>query len=427
MSLADLGPYRLPPEDAIYETALREALVRELFDRSVASMVALIPVLFILKEVLDFAWDLAPGIKWVFAFIALVLAGRLALFFWVRNAPGRAASRLLGWSFMAGAALLAAGFAAMNWLAWPYLSVGQIGLLIITHAGINAVALTSMAPSVWAYLSYMGLDILSLLLLAAFKGGIPDYNHLLVLLLAIYLLTLPVMSIQNHRALVERVLTEIKLKDLTLQDTLTGLRNRRFLIEFMGPESDRILRSWGPGSPVQQNLAILLLDLDHFKQVNDSHGHAAGDAILQQLSALLMDTLRRQDLVIRWGGEEFVLVARGADRGYALMLAERIREKIEGHAFSLPDGKPLKRTCSIGYSLFPFSTRQPGLLSWEQVLSLADCSLYRAKNAGRNRAIGTFPGDQSWDGDPTGRLAEVEKDLGKASQAGLIKLMGELR
>lgn len=427
MSLTDLGPYRLPPGDAAYEPALRDALVRELYDRSAAAMAALVPVLFILKAVLDFAWDLAPGIKWVFAAISVVVAIRLGLLFWVRQNPGRASARQLSWAFLAGTTLLAAGFAAMNWLAWPYLSVGQIGLLIITHAGINAAALTTMAPSAWAYILYMGLDILSLLLLAALKGGIPDYNHLLVLLLAIYLLALPVMSIQNHRALVDRVLAGLKLKDLSLLDTLTGLRNRRFLMEFMEPESERILRTWGPESALQQSLAILMLDLDHFKQVNDTHGHAAGDAVLQQLSALLKDTLRRHDLIIRWGGEEFVLVARGADRGYALLLAERIREKVEGHTFLLPDGKPLKKTCSIGYSLYPFSTRQPHLLAWEQVLSLADTSLYRAKHAGRNKAIGSFPGELPWDGDVACRLAEIEQDLGAACQAGYIKLMGELR
>jgi diguanylate cyclase (GGDEF)-like protein len=426
MPLTDLGPYRLRPEDADYETALRDALVRELYDRSAAAMAALVPVLFILKSVLDFAWDLAPGIKWVFAFIAAVVAARLGLLYWMRQHPGRATARQLGWAFLAGATLLAVGFAAMNWIAWPYLSVGQIGLLIITHAGINAAALTTMAPSAWAYILYMGLDILSLLLLAALKGGIPDYNHLLILLLAIYLVALPAMSIQNHRALVDRVLAGLKLKDLSLHDTLTGLRNRRFLTEFMAPESERILRSWGPESPLQQSLAILMLDLDHFKQVNDTHGHAAGDAVLQQLSALLMDTLRRHDLIIRWGGEEFVLVARGADRGYALLLAERIREKVEGYTFTLPDGKPLRKTCSIGYSLYPFSTRQPHLLGWEQVLTLSDAALYRAKSAARNRALGVFSGEKPWEGDLTPGLDEVTRDLDRAARSELVRIMGEL-
>ena len=235
------------------------------------------------------------------------------------------------------------------------------------------------------------------------------------------------MSIQNHRSLVDRVLSGLKLKDMALHDTLTGLRNRRFLMEFMSVESAQILRSWGPGTQLQQSLAILMLDLDHFKQVNDTHGHAAGDAVLGQLAGILKATLRQPDLVIRWGGEEFVLIARGADRGYALMLAERIRGKVEAHTFTLPDGKSLKKTCSIGYSLYPFATQKPDLLSWEQVLSLSDTALYRAKASGRNRTQGIFQGEHEWEGDTAARLDEVQEDPDAAARSGLVRLIDELR
>ncbi len=426
MSLADLGPFRLPAEDAAYEAALRDALVKELYGRGFGAVVALIPLLFILKAILDSAWVRAPGLKAIFIALSLVLVGRIALQFWERNGTRRASAHQLGWAFFVGALLIASGFAAMNWAAWPYLGPGQIGLLVILHAGINAVALTTMAPSAWAYLVYMGVDVLSLLLLAWFKGGIPDYNHLLILLLLLYLIALPVMCIQNHRALADRILSGLKLQDLALQDTLTGLRNRRFLAEFMGPETERILRSWTPDSTVPQSLTLLLLDLDHFKQVNDTLGHAAGDAILKQLATLLTESVRKHDLAIRWGGEEFVLVARGADRGYALVLAERIRAKVASHVFTLPDGKTLNKTCSIGYSLFPFAPKRTDLLTWEQVLSLADAALYRAKAAGRNRAFGVFPGESPLEGDGATLTASVERDLSAASQAGLVRIMGEL-
>lgn len=426
MSLADLGPYRLQAGDAAYEAALRDALVKELYDRGIGAVVALVPVLFILKEILDSAWVSAPGLKSTFTAVALVLAARLIFHFWVRHSPGRMTSARLGWIFFVMAAALALGFAAMNWVAWPFLSPGQIGLLVILHAGINAVALTTMAPSVWAYSIYMGVDVGSLLLLAWTRGGIPDYNHLLMLLLVIFMTALPALSIQNHRSLADRILGGLKLQDLALQDTLTGLRNRRFLTEFMDPETERILRSWGPGSPTPQNLTILMLDLDHFKQVNDTLGHAAGDAVLKQLATLLTEAVRKHDLAIRWGGEEFVLVARGADRGYALVLADRIRAKVESHAFRLPDGKELKKTCSIGYSLFPFDPQKVELLTWEQVLSLADAALYRAKATGRNRAIGVFPGEQPWHGEGVHLVEACERDLGDSAHAGVIRIMGEL-
>lgn len=427
MSLTDLGPVRLSPEDAAYEAPLREALVAELYNRSLGTIVALVPVLFILKAILGPAWSLAPGVKAVFVGIALVLAARLTLVFRLRLAPGSVEPRRQSQLFLLGAVLLSGGFAAVSWLAWSHLSVGQVGLLVILHAGINAVAMTSMAPSLWSYLAYSWLDIFTLLMLALRRGGIPGHEGMLALLLGLYLLALTVISVQNHRYLVERVLSGLKLKDLSLQDTLTGLRNRRFLVEFMEPETEQVLRSWAPGSPQQQSFAILLLDLDHFKQVNDTHGHAAGDAVLKQLAALLGSTLRKQDLVIRWGGEEFVLVARGADRGYALVLAERIRERVAAHTFLLPGGGELHKTCSIGYSVYPFSPAAPQMLSWEQVLSLADACLYRAKATGRDRAIGAFPGERGWEGDPKASLECAERDLGAAAKDGLLRLMGELR
>ncbi|MBS1766394.1 MAG: GGDEF domain-containing protein [Acidobacteria bacterium] len=427
MALTDLGPVRLSPEDAAYEAPLREALVAELYSRSRGTIVALVPVLFILKAILGPAWSLAPGVKAVFIWIALVLAARLALVLRLRLAPGSVDPRRQAQLFLLGAVLLSGGFAGVSWLAWNQLSVAQVGLLVVLHAGINAVAMTSMAPSLWSYLAYSWLDIFTLLTLTLLRGGFPGHEAMLALLLGLYLMALTLISVQNHRSLVDRILSGLKLRDLSLQDTLTGLRNRRFLVEFMEPETEQVLRSWDPGSHQPQSFAILLLDLDHFKQVNDTYGHAAGDAVLKQLAALLGSTLRKQDLVIRWGGEEFVLVARGTDRGYALMLAERIREKVAAHTFRLPGGGELHKTCSIGYSVFPFAPAAPRLLSWEQVLSLADACLYRAKGAGRDRAIGAFPGERPWEGDASARLEAITQQLDVATQAGEIRLVGELR
>ncbi len=423
MSLIDLGPYRLPAEDAAYEAALRDALVKELYDRGLGTGLALIPVLLILKAILNSAWDDAPGVKILYVALAMVLVLRLVLLYWHRGGSGRATSRQLGWAFLLGAALMSIGFAAINWFAWPFLSPGQIGLLVILHVGISSVALTSMAPSVWAFLVYIGVNVSSLLFLAWQRGGVPEYNHLLILLIVLYLCALPAMCIKNHRTMADQFLTGLKLKDMALQDTLTGLRNRRFLLEFMGLESERILRSWSPDSAIHQNLTILMLDLDHFKQVNDTLGHSAGDEVLRQVASILVDTVRKHDLVIRWGGEEFVIVARGSDRSYALVLAERIRAKIESHAFALADGKSLSKTCSIGFSLYPFAPERPDQTDWEQVLGLADAALYRAKASGRNRALGVFPGARTIEeGQPL--LDRVKHNLSEAVEAGVVRILG---
>lgn len=108
------------------------------------------------------------------------------------------------------------------------------------------------------------------------------------------------------------------------------------------------------------------------------------------------------------------------------MLADRIRTKVESHPFMLPDGKEIRKTCSIGYSLFPFDPSTPELLAWDQVLGLADTALYRAKASGRNRAIGVYPGEKPWSGEGAALLTAAESDLQGSAQSGLVRIMGEL-
>jgi diguanylate cyclase (GGDEF)-like protein len=136
---------------------------------------------------------------------------------------------------------------------------------------------------------------------------------------------------------------------------------------------------------------LVMVDLDHFKSVNDRHGHAAGDLVLQQIATLLRDCTRESDTVARWGGEEFAVVARQAGPQDAEALVERIRSRVEAHEFLLGDGAVLRRTCSIGYAIYPFIPAEPQRLGWEPLLELADRCLYVAKRSGRNRAVGLRP------------------------------------
>ena len=107
---------------------------------------------------------------------------------------------------------------------------------------------------------------------------------------------------------------------------------------------------------------------------------------------------RESDCVVRWGGEEFLIVSRFADRDEAPLMSERIRKSIEKHDFELPNGGTLKKTCSIGFACYPFLRDQPLALSWEQVIDIADRALYAAKKSGRNRCIG-ITANQITDGD----------------------------
>jgi diguanylate cyclase (GGDEF)-like protein len=167
-----------------------------------------------------------------------------------------------------------------------------------------------------------------------------------------------------------------QIEEASLTDPLTGLRNRRFLEQSIGADLELSARGHG-------DLVVLLIDLDHFKSVNDTHGHAAGDAVLAELARLLQETFRASDYVVRWGGEEFLIVVRFVDRAGAGELAEKIRASVAAHPFPVPDGTILTRTCSIGFSSWP----QQGM-SWDQVIDRADAALYAAKRGGRNAAVG---------------------------------------
>jgi diguanylate cyclase (GGDEF)-like protein len=185
-----------------------------------------------------------------------------------------------------------------------------------------------------------------------------------------------------------------QLEDISLSDPLTGLSNRRYLQKIMLMDIAKVQREYDiehskrPRQKKSLDLTFLILDVDFFKSVNDLYGHSAGDTLLIQLSDLLTKICRESDCVIRWGGEEFIIVSRFADREEALLMAERIRKSIEKHSFKLQDNTALQKTCSIGFACFPFLPDRPMELSWEQVIDVADHALYAAKKSGRNRSVG---------------------------------------
>lgn len=173
-----------------------------------------------------------------------------------------------------------------------------------------------------------------------------------------------------------------KLLEASLTDPLTGLRNRRFLFEEVHKHVE-LIRRWKHSEdddPEQDlNIVFLIIDLDHFKPVNDRCGHAAGDEILLQVRDVLLGLCRSSDFVIRWGGDEFIIVSRNARIDQIETLAERIRSEISRRVFELDDAQVVRTSCSIGFSCYPFVPRCPDVLNWEQVLGLADAALFFAK------------------------------------------------
>jgi len=174
---------------------------------------------------------------------------------------------------------------------------------------------------------------------------------------------------------IERSLLFEEIKKLTLIDALTNLFNRRKMEEDLRNELERSKRYTRP-------LSILMIDIDHFKNYNDYHGHQKGDEVLRKIASILRDNVRTIDRVYRYGGEEFLVMLPEIDKEGALACAERLRRKVEQEPFegeeeSQPSGKI---TISIGVASYPLDGD-----SIEKLIEAADSALYRAKASGRNR------------------------------------------
>ena len=205
----------------------------------------------------------------------------------------------------------------------------------------------------------------------------------------------------------------IELKQQSVRDPLTGLYNRRHFQDFMagfvppdqsGAEDDDTVG------------AIFLLDVDHFKHINDGHGHAAGDAVLKMISAALGDILRETDMIVRWGGEEFLAFLPAVPRGTLDEVARRVLTGIGGRS-AQHHGQSIAANVSIGYAPYPLA---PGgtVLPWERAVNLVDMALYLAKSHGRNRAYGV----KDFANFEQTSMEEIEENLEQAWRAGFVDL-----
>ena len=205
-------------------------------------------------------------------------------------------------------------------------------------------------------------------------------------------------ELQEKNATLEQLNSELqqangRLETMSLTDPLTGLGNRRLLFRYLEKDAPAVLRRHQDAANQlqtvhQSDLLFFLIDLDHFKRINDSFGHAVGDEVLLTVKDRLQQICREQDFLVRYGGEEFLLVSRYSERSISPQLAERIRSVISDQPLSLKNGSRLSISCSIGYAAFPLHLDMVNAYTCEQVLQVADCLLYAAKHSGRNNWVG---------------------------------------
>lgn len=206
-------------------------------------------------------------------------------------------------------------------------------------------------------------------------------------------------KVRERTAALEALSHELRLKSAALEassltDPLTGLHNRRFIEQHLETDVVQAVRQHEDHRrravplPDNPDIVFFLIDIDHFKQVNDQHGHAAGDAVLVQMRQRLQQAFRQSDYLVRWGGEEFLIAARPTYRMQAAELAERARAAVADTPFVLDDGTLLHKTCSVGFAAFPPAPDWPAALDWPAVVDLADAALYAVKRGGRNGWLG---------------------------------------
>jgi diguanylate cyclase (GGDEF)-like protein len=167
-----------------------------------------------------------------------------------------------------------------------------------------------------------------------------------------------------------------ELFERSVRDALTGLYNRSYFLDQVEPLA-------GLGAQRGLGLAILMIDIDHFKRINDTHGHDVGDGVLREVAGVLRASTRPEDLVARYGGEEFVVALPVVAPDQATERAERIRANLAERRIVTPAGAPLRVTASIGLAIAPAGRPR----STAALISTADRCLYQAKHAGRNRVV----------------------------------------
>ncbi|MGL4338438.1 MAG: GGDEF domain-containing protein [Turicibacter sp.] len=249
-----------------------------------------------------------------------------------------------------------------------YITTIYMGLFFVLGSSILVIYMGGPKKEIWVKLVKIVLMIVitGFLVLDTFEHMMPFALLFMALGYLIYILISYIEQI--HSVYAQHILQ-------ANHDFLTGLSNVRSLDKNLAP---LIFQARQNNTP----LSALMLDIDYFKKINDTHGHEAGDIVLQELGSMLRFCCRTNDLIIRKGGEEFCIILPHCDEETAIKIAERIRKEVKFYPFKLPSGKQIHATISIGVATLNERVEQPN-----DLINYADKALYEAKKLGRNRVV----------------------------------------
>ena len=238
-------------------------------------------------------------------------------------------------------------------------------------------------------------------------------------------------EIAERNAELEKAIRELETASLT--DSLTGLGNRRFLYDYIEKTVNEIevagaITRSHRQQPAAVDLSLLsvfflMIDLDGFKAINDKHGHHSGDMVLLQVCDILRSCCGKSEHIIRWGGDEFLIVGRQQSRRGIEELAERIRQRLAEHPYRIGGEQIGRLSGSIGFAFYPFVTGYPRALTWEQVIGIADHASYIAKNSQRNAWVGLYSTPKTL---PDGLMDRIKSDLEQQIVLGQLRITSSI-
>ncbi len=210
----------------------------------------------------------------------------------------------------------------------------------------------------------------------------------------------------------------MELQEISFTDVLTGVWNRRYMEEILTAEAGQVLRNYqrARGSDIRKmdhrDLVFIMVDVDFFKQVNDLYGHPAGDRLLQLVAQRLSTVVRKSDVLVRWGGEEFLIMSRSTDPSGTPAFCSRVLEVMASEPFDLGYGISVRKTCSVGWAAYPWCRGAYEAICAEESIALADAALYRAKALGRNQGVGIVATDAAGKNPEAVQLSSLRDGMG---------------